>query len=96
MLKNTVIKQLEKEVEELRNENLYLFKENLALERKLFDLFTRELTEKLESELELTSRQRAKLELWCSIENARLAGVPEDKILHNLDEVNEFFSPRES
>lgn len=95
MWKNKIIKDLEKEIEECRNENLKLFEEKLALERKLFNLYMGELTEKLESELELSPRQKVKLELLCSVECARLLGVSEDKILHNIDEINEFFSQRE-
>ena len=90
------IEHLENEVNELRSKNLELLKEKLALENKLFNLYARELDKKLIDELDLSSLQRAKLALWCSIEKARLIGVSEDKILHNLEEIDEFFSPRES
>lgn len=96
MLKNGIVRSLRAEVEELQKENLRLFEENLALERRIFNLFGGELEEMLSDELDLSPCQRAKLGLLCSIENARNAGVPEDKILHNLDEVDEFFSSRES
>ena len=87
---------LHKELEELREENVQLTKNNCELEVKLFNTFGRELEQKLVDELELNSFQVAKLRLMFYIERCRLVGVPEEKILKNLDEINEYFTAGES
>lgn len=90
------LNELNNEVEELREETLRLMQERNTFELKLHRLYGVELEEKLTNELGLTSYQRAKLRLLCSVELARLVGVPEDKILHDLDEITEFFTVGES
>jgi hypothetical protein len=86
---------LENEVKELRNETVQLTQRRNELELKLFNLYAGELEEKL-AELNLTSQQITKLRFICSIERARLVGVPEDKILHNKSEIDKFFTAGES
>ena len=88
--------ELEHEVEELREETMRLAIDKCALELQLFKLYSGGLEKKLSDELELTSQQRSKLGLLCSIEIARLSGVPEDRILHNLEETNDYFTSEES
>lgn len=85
-----------KKIDELREENVQLTKKNCELEVKLFNTFGRELEQKLADELELNSFQVAKIRLMFSIERCRLVGVSEEKILKNLDEINEYFTAGES
>ena len=96
LIKDSELKELENEVMELREENLKLLREKCNLEVQLFELYGVELEKKLADELELSSQQISKLKLLCSIERARLAGVPEDRILHNIDEITKYFTSGES
>ena len=96
LIKESELKELENEVLRLHDENLKLFKEKCNLEVQLFTIYGAELEKKLTDELELSSNQISKLKLLFSIERARLAGVHEDKILHNIDEITEFFTSGES
>lgn len=90
------VKMLRNEIEELREENLQLLREKCELDLKLFNTYGREIEEKIADELELSPLQKSKLAFIFSIEHARLSGVPEDKILHDKDEVDAFFTARES
>ena len=93
-------RKLRKENLELLNENIsrreeiiHLFKLSLDTERKLYNVFQgKEFKETIVKELELTPLQEAKLDFIFSIEAARLAGVSEDKILHNKEEMDAFFN----
>ena len=92
LFKNKTLELLEKENAELREENLELIRKKHETELKLFKLFGREWIEEVNQRLELTELQRAKFEIICSVEHARLAGVPEDRILKDIKEVEEFFT----
>lgn len=84
------------ENKELQEQTIRLARAKNELEVKLFNAYGWEMMEKLTSELELTPFQRSKLGLVFFIERARLVGVPEDKILHNIEEIEAFFTEGES
>lgn len=85
----------------LEHENKELSKETLDLTQQICNLRTEvyakgvELEEKICSECDLSPVQIAKVKLLFSIERARLAGVPEDRICHNIDEITTFFAAGE-
>lgn len=92
-----------RELKRLRDENEHLFDENVrltqqkcTLEAKLFEMYGRETIDEITDNLDLSPLQRSKLAFLFYIERARLAGVPEDKILHDHDEINKFFMSGES
>lgn len=87
---------LENEVRELRDETLRLTKQKCELDLKLFRTYGRELQEEITNRLSLTATQRSELALIFSVEHARIMGVPEEKIIHNLEEADEFFTGGES
>lgn len=89
-------KALQNEIERLREENLELVREKCALTIQLTRCYRRELLEKISDELELSSLQKSKLGLIFSIEHCRMLGVPEDQILHGIDEIDKFFASEES
>ena len=90
-----VLEALENEVKELREENVQLHKQKCEAESIIFTKLV-ELGTKITDELELTPVQAAKVSLILSIEYARLNGVPEDKIIHNREELDKFFMSEES
>ena len=92
LIKSGELNELKQEVEKLREENVKLFRDKCDLEVQIFKHYGVELEKKLTDELELSSQQISKLRLLCSIERARLVGVPEDRILHNIDEIDKFFT----
>ena len=95
-IRNSELRQMEREIEELREETVQLTKEKCALHLKLFNTYGREMLDEISSRLNLSPVQRSELALIFSVEHARLAGVPEDKIIHNLDEAEQFFTCGES
>ena len=59
-------------------------KENAMLRKMVSDYH-----DELDKELSLSKKQIMKLNE--SIKNAREAGVPEDQILHDIEEINDYF-----
>lgn len=55
-----------------------------------------ELEEELIGKLDLSNTQLSKLRFVFSIERARAAGVPEEQILHDREEIEKFFTSKES
>ena len=96
LFKSHHIEVLENNNERLLKENLELVQQKCKLETQIFNVYGKELCEEIADILELSSKQKAKLSLIFSVERARLAGVPEDKILHNIEEVDAFFMSEES
>ena len=92
LFKSREFKELEAEVEELREENVRLTLKNCELDLKLFEVYGRELADKISDELSLSAEQRSHLQLVFTVERMRLAGIPEDKIIHDLDEATKFFT----
>ena len=95
-IRNSELNRMENEKYELRKEILQLTKKNCELDLKLFNTYGGELVEEISDRLSLTPVQRSELALIFSVEHARLAGVPEDKIIHNLEEAEQFFTCGES
>jgi hypothetical protein len=95
-IRKSELTSLENEVRELRNETVRLTKQKCELDLKLFRTYGRELQEEIADRLNLTATQRSELALIFSVEHARIMGVPEEKILHNLEEVEKFFTAGES
>ena len=90
------LKQLEHEIRRLSKETVELTHQKCEAEIKLFKTYGLELEEEIAERLNLTSEQRAELSLIFSIEHARIAGVPENEILHTREEVEAFFMAEES
>ena len=88
--------RLQEEIERLREENFDLVREQSALKILLTRCYRRELVEKIADELNLSDLQKSKLGFIFSVEHCRLAGVPEDQILHSMEEIDKFFSSEES
>ena len=94
--KTKLINELISEVDKLREENLKLIQDGYAFRTKMYKMFSRELMEEIDKRVELSPVQRSKIEIVFSIECARLAGVPEDEILKDPEEVEKFFANGES
>lgn len=91
------LERLRCENEKLHSEILKLTQEKLDLEWKLInDFYGAENVKRLSMALDLSALQEAKLNFEFSKDLARFAGVDEDKILSNLDEIDNFFCPEES
>lgn len=90
------LKRLEHENKKLREETVQLTMDKCALDLKLFHVYGEEMVKKLSDELELTQAQTAKLRFIFSIEHCRICGVPEDKIIHNAEELEQFFMTGET
>lgn len=91
-----------RELKELRRENDILRKKNSELHEKvckqdveLFNVYGLEAMNELTERLNLSSAQESELHLLFSIKRARLCGVPENEILHNLEEIEKFFTSEE-
>ena len=91
-----------RELKELRRENDILRKKNSELHEKvckqdveLFNVYGLEAMNELTDRLNLSSAQESELHLLFSIKRARIIGVPENEILHNLEEIEKFFTSEE-
>lgn len=95
-IRKSELTSLENEVRKLGDETVKLTKQKCELDLKLFRTYGRELQEEIADRLKLTATQRSELALIFSIEHARIMGVPEEKIIHNLEEADKFFTGGES
>ena len=89
-------KELRIENKVLREEAHKLYREKIELKRKYYNTVAGELEQKNADDLDLTPTQRSKLGLIFSIERCRAIGVPEDRIIHNIEEADKFFTSEES
>lgn len=85
------LRWLEQKNEILYDENVQLMEQKGALDLKLFHAYGGEMIEKISKELNLTDVQTAKLRFIFSIEHCRICGVPEDRIVHNREELEKVF-----
>lgn len=85
------LRRLEHENKKLREDTVQLTLDKCALDLKLFHTYGEEMVKKLSDELGLTQAQTAKLRFIFSIEHCRVCGVPEDKIIHNAEELERVF-----
>lgn len=95
-IRKSELASLENEVRELRDETVRLTKQKCELDLKLFRTYGRELQEEIAARLNLTAVQRSELALIFCVEHARIMGVPEEKLIHNLEEAEKFFTGGES
>lgn len=96
LFKSKEKEKLQEEIEKLHEEKLDLVREKCALQITLTRCYRRELVDKIADELNLTDLQKSKLAFIFSIEHCRLAGVPDDQILHSMEEIDKFFTSEES
>ena len=91
-----------RKIRELEEENLRLLRETTDLHIQINKLksqrFQRaiELEKELTEKLNLNSDQESMLKFIFSIERAQAMDVPEEKILHNYEEIIKFFTSEES
>lgn len=85
------LRWLKQKNEILYDENVQLMEQKSALDLKLFHTYGGEMIEKISKELNLTDVQTAKLRFIFSIEHCRICGVPEDRIVHNREELERVF-----
>ena len=90
------LKELRLENKVLRAEVSRLNREMAAIKNKYYDAVGRESEKRIADDLELTSSQKSKLGVIFSVERCRVAGVPEERIIHNMKEAEKFFTPEES
>ena len=95
-IRKSELSRLENEVGKLRDETVQLTKQKCELDLKLFRTYGRELQEEIADRLNLTAVQRSELALIFSVEHARIVGVPDEKLIHNLEEAEKFFTGGES
>jgi hypothetical protein len=92
------VKRLNEMNNKLQERNYKLLEENINLVNQMSSLRANvsrtgwELEKKICDECGLSPEQIAKVKFLFSIERARFNGVPEDKILHSIDEINAFFT----
>ena len=89
--KDQKIKRLEHENEELQKEVLDWMEQKYAVEHE-YAVKVARLEKKICTECGLSPEQIAHVRFIFSIEWARINGVPEDRILHSIDEINTFFA----
>lgn len=91
-----------KKIRELEDENLRLRRENTDLQIRITELEHQRFMRAVELEKELIERmhlavdQEVILRFIFSVERARAIGVPENEILHNHEEITEYFTSEES
>lgn len=91
-------RKLKQLVKQLYERNYKLLEENIKLVNQMSSLRANvsrtgwELEKKICDECGLSPEQIAHVKFLFSIERARFEGVPEDKILHNINEIKSFFT----
>lgn len=92
LFKSSKMEGLERANERMLKQIHQLIDEKCELDLKLFRTYSGELVEEITEKLELSDLQKSKLAFIFSIEHARIAGVPENEILHDKAEIDKYFS----